>query len=191
MQSAGFPPARPRSELALTSEILPSSRARAEVSALLGRVAVLLLSGFHAWLFWSHLAGGRLLEPAVASRWVAGVLLTAGFLGLRRVGVPLVRGRKAVVLWLLVALLHVHAAWAPQGTIADRGAMDEAVATIVLQAASAAALLGLGLVLLAVTLRPKTRAFRSPTWFAQHAGAAGRPSDGWSPLLSPRPPPLG
>ena len=94
------------------------------------------------------------------------------------------------MLWLLVALLHVHAAWAPQGTLADRGAMDEAVATFVLQAASAAAVLGLGLVLLAGVLRPKARAFRSPAWFAQHAAVAGRPADGWSLLLSPRPPPL-
>jgi hypothetical protein len=155
------------------------------------RVAFLLLAGFHAWLFWIHAASGRLFDPATALRWCAGLLLVAGFAGLRRLGVPLVRGRKAVVLWLLVALLHAHAAWAPSSAIAERGALEHTLATVVLQAASATALLGIGLVLVAFAVRPRTRGSRSPSWFAQHARPAVRPSDGWLLLLSPRPPPLG
>jgi hypothetical protein len=176
--------------LAVSGETAMDLRVRIDASALPGRVAILLLAGFHAWLFWGHLVGGRLLDPAVAMRWVAGLLLVAGFAGLRHLGVPLIRGRKAVVLWLLVALLHVHAAWTPPGALAERGVMDEVLATVVLQAASATALLGIGLVLLAIVLRPRARGFRSPAWFAQQVVFSSRPADGCLLLLSPRPPPL-
>jgi hypothetical protein len=159
------------------------------LATLSGRVAILALGGFHAWLFWSHLAGGRLFEPAVAVRWFAGLALVAAFVALRRLGLPVLRGRQAVVLWLLVALLHVHAAWAPGSTLAQGPAGDEAV-VLVLQAASATALLGVGLVLLVIALRPRTRAPHCPAWFAQHARPAGHAADAWRLLLAPRPPPL-
>lgn len=191
MSSAGNPTARPLLETADSDEIRVYGDVRADVSAWAGRVAVLLLSGFHAWLFWRHLVDGRLFESAVATRWLAGVLLTAGFIGLRRLGVPVIRGRQAVVLWLLVALLHAHAVLAPQGTLTERGMVDDAVAAIVLQAASATVLFGTGLLLLAMVLRSRERALRTPAWFAQHAAVAGHPADGWLLLRAPRPPPLG
>jgi hypothetical protein len=157
---------------------------------LAGRVALLLLAAFHAWLFWSHLVSGRLLEPAVGARWVTGVLLTAGFLGLKRYGLPTFRGRKAIVLWLLVALLHAHAAWAPGEAMAGPQRTDGTIAVFVLQAISATALLGAGLALLAVALRQKPRPVRAPAWPSRRGALAATPADGWLLVLAPRPPPL-
>jgi hypothetical protein len=75
---------------------------------------VLALVAFHGWLLWLRAADGRLLEPAVAFRWTAGGALVLTLAGLRRHGISLVRGRRALVVWLLVALLHWSAA-APAG----------------------------------------------------------------------------
>lgn len=77
--------------------------------------AAVTLVGFHAWLLWTHLTLGSLLEPGVAFRWAVAGGLLAAFTWLRRTGVPLVSGRKAGVLWVLVVLLHCHAAWAGDG----------------------------------------------------------------------------
>ena len=190
MRSAGNPPARPFNAPAVLGGIRADLAARFDLSGWLGRVAVLLLSGFHAWLFWSHVVDGRLLEPAVATRWLLGVLLTAGFIGLRRTGLSLIRGRKAIVLWLLVALLHAHAVWSPQGTIADPIQVDEVVVSLVAQAASATMLLGIGLVLLVIVLRQRATTAPAAAWFDRHATPIGSPAAGWLLIRSPRPPPL-
>jgi hypothetical protein len=192
MSTAGYPPARASAGAALLGEIRGTRLRQLDLSAWAGRVAVLLLSGFHAWLFWSHVADGRLLDPAVAARWFAGVLLTVGFVVLRRFGLPLIRGRKAIVLWLLVALLHAHAVLAPAGRLTDRGALDTTVAAIVLEAVSATVLAGAGLLLLAAALRSRSRArtVRASAWFALHAAHGARVADGWRLVLAPRPPPL-
>lgn len=90
----------------------------AKVASLTG---IALLVAFHGWLFAGRLAEGELLEPAVALRWLASLLLVAALLGLRRAGVPLLRGRKALVFWLLVVLLHWSAT-----PMAERGSpVDE------------------------------------------------------------------
>ena len=61
----------------------------------------------HAWIFWDQLANGRLVDPALALKWIGAGVLCAALLALRRAGVALLWGRKAFVVWVLVALLHV------------------------------------------------------------------------------------
>lgn len=156
----------------------------------MARVAVLLLSGFHAWLFWTHLSSGRLAEPAVASRWAVGLLLAGGFLALRRAAVPLIRGRRALALWVLVAFLHAHAALAPQGSLTDPAGLNESVAVFVVQAAATATLLGAGLVLLALALRLRQQGAPLLACRAIPPAARHRPVTGWRLVIAPRPPPL-
>jgi hypothetical protein len=97
------------------------------MSDVVSRAIIALLIVFHAVLLLWHALDGRLLEPATSLRWIVAVLLFGGFLALRRLGAPLFWGRKAVVLWLLVALLHGQAAlseapaaglWSRAGTFA-------------------------------------------------------------------------
>jgi len=65
----------------------------------------LALVALHAWLLWQRVAAGN-WSPAVAARWTVAALLCAGIVALRRAGVPLFWGKKALVLWLLVLVLH-------------------------------------------------------------------------------------
>jgi multisubunit Na+/H+ antiporter MnhB subunit len=69
-------------------------------------VSAVALVIFHLVLFWDQIADGRLLDPAVAVRWGVSALLLAALAALRRAGVPLLWGRRALVVWVLVALLH-------------------------------------------------------------------------------------
>ena len=84
-----------------------------------GRLAFWALVTFHVGLFAVHVVQGRLFEPETAGRWIVAVLLLAGFRRLSHLGLPLVFGQRAVVLWLLVILLHCHAGWANGSTSLD------------------------------------------------------------------------
>jgi hypothetical protein len=68
--------------------------------------AALGLILFHVGLLVADTIGGRLLDPVVGTRWLAGLALFVLLLALRRLGVSLLWGRRAAVLWLLVVLLH-------------------------------------------------------------------------------------
>ena len=72
--------------------------------------AVALLVLFHAWLFGAQLVDGRLADAALLVRWAAAGLLTVALWGLHRRGVSLFRGRRAIAIWLLAAVLHGPAA---------------------------------------------------------------------------------
>src|SRR5512139_3960614 len=65
------------------------------------RSVFVVLTVFHAWLFWAHATTGRLTDPSTAVRWAAAALILGGFLTLRRHGRSLTSGRHALVLWLL------------------------------------------------------------------------------------------
>jgi hypothetical protein len=84
-------------------------------------VSALALVLFHAALFWNHIGEGRLLDPAVAARWSLAVLLLLAMAALRRAGVPLLWGRRALVVWVLAALLHWTAAPAADGQAQTHG----------------------------------------------------------------------
>jgi hypothetical protein len=72
--------------------------------------SVALLVLFHAWLFGAQLVDGQLSDAGLLARWAAAGLLLAALWALRRRGVPLVRGRRAIAIWLLAAVLHGPAA---------------------------------------------------------------------------------
>jgi hypothetical protein len=110
-------------------------------------VSAFALVVFHAALFWNQMGDGRLLDPAVAARWGIGALLLLALAALRRAGVPMLWGRRALVVWVLVALLHWAAVPAPDGGTPERaGAM--ALLLVDLPAGASATLLTTSLFLL-------------------------------------------
>ena len=60
---------------------------------------------FHVWLFSGQALEGELADSGRLLRWLAAFGIVGGLILLRRRGQPL-RGRKAVAIWLLAALLH-------------------------------------------------------------------------------------
>jgi hypothetical protein len=72
-------------------------------------VLVAVLTGFHLILLGARVADGSVLDPAVAVEWVTGLALLLGLVRLHRLGLSVVRGRNALILWLLVLLLHAVA----------------------------------------------------------------------------------
>ena len=78
-------------------------------------IAATALAVFHARLLWDRLAAGEMLEPAVVLRWSGALALLVGLGLLRGAGVSLVRDRRSVAVWLLVALLHWNAGPLPAG----------------------------------------------------------------------------
>jgi hypothetical protein len=109
-----------------------------------------LLVLFHLWLFGSQLLDGRLTELGPVVRWLMAIGLMAALAGLHLSGASLVRGRKAVSIWLLAALLHGPAM---AGAAVDHSspALAEVVTTLV-QVVAASAALGVVLALLAVAV---------------------------------------
>jgi hypothetical protein len=133
----------------------------------------------HAW-------DGRLFELATSLHWLAGAFLLTGILALRRVGVPLLWGRKAIVLWLLVLLLHAHAALStvPQPAQAPVAGLTlvtlgEAIGGVF------AALTLLVLVSFARGASPRLRSRRVDQPLVRRPAAAS----GFLIVFSPRPPP--
>jgi hypothetical protein len=76
-------------------------------------VSALALIVFHAALLWNQIGDGRVLDPIVAVRWGVGAVLLGALAGLRRAGVPVLWGRRALGVWVLVAVMHVTAVPAP------------------------------------------------------------------------------
>jgi hypothetical protein len=103
---------------------------------------------FHGWLLWERMSAGELLHPPVALRWAAALPLALAWVAHRRRGLSPFRGRRALVLWLLVALLHWHGG----------ATTDDSVQPTWLLAAPAVSLVSVGLVL----LRSRVRTRRSP-----------------------------
>ena len=133
-----------------------------------------LLGGFHLWLLGNQAWSGQLAEPDLVLRWAAALALGGGLVALRRRGESLV-GRKAVVIWLLAALLHGPALGNHLDGFATPS-MPEAVATLGQLVASVSAV-ALTLLVLA-TRRPCRSAARrvgpvvlTPRVFALEAGS--------------------
>ena len=163
----------------------PGNLAGAAVRAA-GQVAFWALIGFHAWLLWTHLLGGQAFEPEVAVRWLVAVGVLAGFRALSRRGFPIFFGRRAVVLWLLVILIHCHAVWMGDAGTAELG-VPETLGALAQLTASVSVLGTLLVVLLATRFglgRDTRPAFAAPVLIA------GLPSAGISFRFFPRPPPL-
>ena len=118
-------------------------------AAVLGGVLVL----FHVWLFLDRLWQGQLADAGSLLRWAVAGGLTAALWTLQRRGVSLVRGRKAIAIWVLAALLHAPV-MAGEHPADHAPALAEVVATVAQLIGAVGA--GLGLLLLAVALRGQT-----------------------------------
>lgn len=105
--------------------------------------AVALLGTYHVWLFGHQAASGQLADPATGLRWLVALALVGGLVTLRRRGESM-RGRPAVAVWVLAALLHGPAI--VDGVDGAAPALPEAVVTAAYAAATVAAL-GLALLL--------------------------------------------
>lgn len=136
------------------------------------------LALFHGHLLWQRLTDGSLLQPVVVVRWLVSVLLVLGLLRLWSRGLPVVRGRRAGVLWLVVVLLH---AFTPGGSLpavepVAGGALPAALAML--------ALLAFGLVVACDDGAVLTHRL---SWWRRPSPA--RSGGGWYPVLFSRPPP--
>ena len=152
-----------------------------------GRFAVTALLAFHAWLLWAHLFGGRAIDLQTAARWAVAVLVLGGFRTLHRRGMPLFWGRRAVVLWLLVVVLHCQAVWNGDAVGVQLG-IPETIGALAQMIAPVAAVLGmlfLGLAAARLARRPADAGWRDAP-----ASFAGLPASCRILCFSPRPPPL-
>jgi hypothetical protein len=153
-----------------------------------GRAAVGILLLFHAWLLWAHATSGKLFEADVALRWAIAGFLALGFWSLRRFGLPLFRGRRAVVLWLLVVLLHGHAIWTGDAGQVLPVTVPQAAVDLVPAGLQLAATLSAVLLVAWLTARAAATGLRS-------CQAAPRPRPFGLPVavatlrFAPRPPP--
>jgi hypothetical protein len=151
-----------------------------------GRLSFWALVAFHVGLLSVHVTQGRLLEPQTAGRWVVAVLLLAGFRRLSSLGLPLVFGQRAVVLWLLVILLHCHAGWANGSTSLDL-AVPETLGALSQLTGSIAVL---GALLVALLSAPQRLRRDGRAACAAPVMLAGLASPGFVFQFAPRPPPL-
>lgn len=155
-----------------------------------GPAVVLLLAAYHLVLFWDRVADQSLFQPQVALRW----LLTLAFLRVawrfRAAGVPIFRGRRALVFWLMVALLHASFV----GPLAEDGRLAGAGGAELSLLFTAPAVLIAGLVLALMTRRVFGGSTVAPATGATKrldAGPASRfvAQAGFLPTLCRRPPP--
>jgi len=104
-------------------------------------VSALALVVFHVLLFRDQIGDGRLFDPAVAVRWGISALLLLAIAGLRRAGVPVLWGRRALVVWVLVAVLHWAALPAGDVDSITQGGVQTTLVLVDLPVGGAAALL--------------------------------------------------
>ncbi len=135
----------------------------------------------HAHLLWERITDLTLFEPLVAFRWGAAVLTIAALVRLQHIGVPLFRGRRALILWLVILLLHA-------GSAAAVGSQLELVADFGLLIAVALWVLALEDVLGKRTRTADIVLRRA--WVPRLAPARLPCAPGSLDPLSPRPPPL-
>jgi hypothetical protein len=157
-------------------------RLRSFVSAL-GLVAVASLVLLHVSILWARVTQGQLGEPLVAVRWGAAFVLLFALAALRRRGVPLLWGRRALVFWLLVLVLHAGMG-VPQD--ARHPIAPEQLLFVVPAAVAPACLL---LVVLATPLA--AAALTGPAFALAHGAAIAVPARrrGFRLALASRPPP--
>jgi len=164
-----------------------SRLAASRLAVALCRLLVAGLAAFHVWLFGARLVDGRLHDPLVALRWLAGVALLGGLIWLRRLGLPAMRGRRAAGLWTLVFLLHCHAVAVPgSGSTSPVSlpAIIEAVVVVV------GGVVGAGLLLAVARAAAARRPTADLAWHLTPCPAAGSVSAAHLLTIAPRPPPL-
>lgn len=149
--------------------------------------SALALGGFHAWLFVRQVASGDLASPGTLLKWLAAAALIAALVALRRQGVPLLRGRKAIAVWALAGLLHAPAIGDRIATL-DTPVIPEVVITLSKSVASVAPLVAALLLLFIAREHAAARsAMRRAS--AVFVAPALRPPRA-SRRFAPRPPPV-
>jgi len=105
-------------------------------------VAGTALVVFHVWLLAGQVWSGAIGDPGLLVRWLVAAGLIAGLVVLRRQGESLVLSRKAVVMWVLAALLHGPAL----ATRLDAAVQPtpEVIVTLAQSVATLGGLIGLG-----------------------------------------------
>lgn len=83
-----------------------SGSVRSIVSTAAATAAAAYLLYLHSLLLAERLSDLSILEPVVAVKWIASLLILVVLLKFRLAGIPLLKGRKALVVWMLVLLLH-------------------------------------------------------------------------------------
>ncbi|MGB3561792.1 MAG: hypothetical protein WBC09_01915 [Thermoanaerobaculia bacterium] len=154
-----------------------------------GPALVALVVLYHAFLLWQRVADLTLLEPAVAVRWLATLLLLLGLFRLHHRGVPLIWGRKALVFWLLVLLLHVSF----YGPLAEgvEASFDIHGAGLMLALPATVVVSSLAAVCLALLVRflGVLPVLAPPTFSPLDAPGGPSQPAGWTLQLACRPPP--
>jgi hypothetical protein len=152
----------------------------------LGAGALLVL--FHAGLLVGQAWDGQLADPALILRWTAAGAIVAALIALRRAGASIFRGRKAVAIWLLAALLHGPAAARRLEGVGEP-ALPEFVATLTLAVASGAAL-GLGWLFARSLVRRREIAFVRDGLVARECPRPFSSANRSFVRFAPRPPPI-
>lgn len=172
---------RPQTATALARS--PSARAwagRCTLAVIATRALWIALLWLHGYLLWERITDLTLFEPQVALRWGIAALMIATLIRLQYLGVPLFRGRRALIFWLVILLLHAGSATAAGSrlqVVADSGLLI------------AVSLWFLALELLGERTRAVALVLRR-TWTPRLAPARLPCAPGSLDPLSPRPPPF-
>ncbi len=153
--------------------------ARRRLVGLGGFALTAVITVFHGGLLWQRLTDGSMLQPVVVVRWIVSALLVFALLRLWRRGLPVLRGRRAGVLWLVVVLLH---AFTPGASLP---AVEQVSDGILPAALAMLALLVLGA---AIGVKGGSSSAGRPTY--RRPQRFRRASAGWSRVLFSRPPPV-
>jgi hypothetical protein len=94
------------------------------------------LAVFHGGLLLQRLTDGSLLQPVVVVRWLVSALLVFALFRMWSKGLPVVRGRRAGVIWMVVILLHAFTpgGWLPAVEPVAEGMLPAALAMLALLA---------------------------------------------------------
>ncbi len=116
-------------------------------------IAGIALAVFHVWLFAGQVWSGAIGDPGLLVRWLVAAGLIVGLAALKRQGESLVRGRKAVAMWVLAALLHGPALTTRLHT--DVPPIPEVIVTLAQTIVTLGSLIGLGWFLDGRRVRPR------------------------------------
>ena len=144
---------------------------------------------FHVWLFAGQAWEGQLDDPALILRWLFAGALVVALAGLRRQGASIFRGRNAVAIWLLAALLHGPAAARSIDELGEP-ALPEFVATFTQLLVASGAALGLAWALGRARIRRRVVGTRSLRLAFHPSRVRLSPPFGLV-QFAPRPPPCG
>jgi len=148
-------------------------------------IAGIALAVFHVWLFAGQVWSGAIGDAGLLVRWLVAAGLIAGLVLLRRQGESMVLGRKAVVMWVLAALLHGPALATRMH--ADVPPMPEVIVTLAQTVATLGGLIGLGWCLAGLSVR-RRHVFVVIGRAADGPSLPACPADA-GVVFAPRPPP--